>query len=125
MNLRFEMDKNNIEKVMDGVVRHLVAKDCNWRDYCNFKYMATHRALRQAWLLGSIIALVATIIGGIRHMDESSWGGLIITTLGSLIALRLLRLFFELLMRPFSMIELLREIRGQLKHNGQEGDPQK
>ena len=93
----------------------IVPSNFNRKDFFDFKIFVTPMILKFLWGATSIVSTLFLLFFGFTTMGDSFFGGVFIILLGIPLALLFIRLYFELLMGIFAIIDLLREIRDQRK----------
>ena len=82
-----------------------------WSDFCNFRIMLFPQIIKILWFLGMIVSTLGglfLIIGGI---SRGAWGSAGLGLLVLLFSPIVTHLLLEFTMVPFSIMEILREIR--------------
>ncbi len=90
-------------------------KRSGWKDFCSFKIMLFPLIVKALWILGLVISTVGGLVQIIAGIVNGSWGvvgiGLLVLILSPLVT----HLILEFILLPFSILEILREIRDQEK----------
>lgn len=86
-----------------------------WKDFCSFKIMLFPQIVKALWILGVVVSTLVSISRMAYGFSNGSWGFVGVGFLILILSPLMTHLILEFILLPFSILEILREIRDQEK----------